>query len=67
MLMKSRSNRYLLRAAIIAAIQVGFIVTKLTGLLPWHWLWVFAPLLLTAAAMGIVLFVAAFIILISGN
>ncbi len=67
MLMKTRNNRYLLRAAVIVAIQAGFIVAKLVGLLTWHWLWVFAPLFFTGVILLIVLIIAAILILFSGN
>jgi len=65
MLIKSFNRHFVVRALIIATIQVGFIVAKLTGLLAWHWLWVFAPFLFTGTMLAIYLCIMAFIILIS--
>ena len=65
MLIKSFGRHFLLRALIIAAIQVGFIVAKLTGLITWHWLWVFAPFLFTGTVLAIYLCFAVFIALIT--
>jgi len=65
MLIKSFGRHFLLRTLIIVAIQVGFIVAKLIGLLTWHWLLVFAPLLFTSFVLGIYLCFVVFIILIT--
>ena len=64
MLIKSRIRHYAPRAGIIIALQVAFIVAKLTGLITWPWPWVFAPLLITGSILAIVLCVVALLILI---
>lgn len=67
MLIKSRTRFYLVRAAAIVTVQLGFVVAKLTGLLTWSWVWVFMPVLITGVILAIALCAAAFLILISGN
>lgn len=57
MIVKRRRERYLIRFALIGAIQVGFIVAKLTGVLAWHWALILSP---TLACIGI--FAAVFIV-----
>ena len=59
MLIKSFGRHFIVHALVIFAVQVAFIVAKLTGLLAWHWLLVFAPFLITGAVLAIVLCVAA--------
>jgi hypothetical protein len=63
MIIKTFGRHFVVRALVIIIIQLGFIWAKLGGLLTWQWLWVFTPLLLTAAVLAIFLCVAAFIIL----
>ena len=67
MLIKSFSRHFMLRALIIFAVQVAFIVAKLTGLLTWHWLWVFAPLLITYIVLLVFLFMAGVIAILSND
>ena len=65
MLIKSFGRHFMVRTLIIFAIQVGFIVAKLTGLITWHWLLVFAPFLFTSFVLAIYLCFAVFIALIT--
>ena len=65
MLLKSFGRHFAVRALIIVAIQVGFIVAKLIGLLTWHWLLIFAPFLFTGVILAIYLCFVGFIILIT--
>ena len=65
MLIKSWKRHYAPRAMLIIGLQGGFIMAKLTGLITWHWLWVFAPLLITA--MVLIIFLCIVIFLISGG
>lgn len=67
MLIKSFGRHFAVRVLIIAAIQVGFIVAKLTVLLTWHWLLVFAPLIITYTVLLIFLFMAGVIAILSND
>lgn len=62
MLIRLFSRSFRTNALLIIGIQVVFIVAKIVGVLTLSWLWVFAPLLFTAAVLAIVLCVAAFLI-----
>lgn len=65
MLIKSRNRFYLVRAAAIVTVQLGFVVAKLTGLLTWPWVWVFVPLIFTGVILAIALCAAALVILMT--
>ena len=65
MLIKSFGRHFAMRALIIFAVQVAFIVAKLTGLLTWHWLLVFAPFIFTGVILAIVLCVATLLMIMS--
>jgi len=65
MLIKGFPRHFMLRALIIATIQAGFIVAKLTGLLAWHWLLIFVPLLLISTILAIFLFIITMITILS--
>lgn len=65
MLIKSFSRHFVVRALVIIIIQLGFIWAKLAGILTWHWLLIFAPLLLTGVVFAIFLFIAMVVMILS--
>ena len=65
MLIKSWKRRYAPRIMLIVALQAGFIIAKLAGILTWHWLLIFAPTLLTATIFVVFLFMATVIMILS--
>jgi len=67
MLLKSWKRRQALRILLVIGLQVAFIVAKLTGILAWPWLWVFAPLLLTGTVLLVFLFTAGVIVILIGD
>ncbi|KKL08701.1 hypothetical protein LCGC14_2573240 [marine sediment metagenome] len=58
MLIKSWRRNYAPHVTLIVVLQAGFVVAKLEGILDWHWLLVFAPVLLTATIFAVFLFTA---------
>ncbi len=65
MLIKSFSRHFVVRALVIIIIQLGFIWAKLTGILTWHWMLIFAPTLLTATILAVFLFITMIIMKLS--
>ena len=65
MLIKSFNRHFVVRVLVIIIIQLGFIWAKLAGLLTWHWMLIFAPLLLTAMIVAVFLFIAMIIMKLS--
>ena len=48
----------------LGALGIAFIVLKLTGVIGWSWWWVLAPLWIPWAVVGVVVLIAATVILI---
>lgn len=67
MIIKTFGRHFVLRILIILTIQLTFVVAKFIGLLTWPWVWVMVPFLITGTVLGIVLCIAAVLILISGD
>lgn len=65
MLIKSRKRSYAPRIMLIVGLQGGFIVAKVEGILNWHWLLVFAPVLFIGTVLVIFLFIAMVIMTLS--
>ncbi len=65
MLIKSWRRNYAPHVILIVVLQAGFVVAKLTSLLTWHWLLIFAPVLLTATIFAVFLFTAMVIMTLS--
>jgi hypothetical protein len=66
-IIKTFGRHFVLRILIILTIQLTFVVAKFIGLLTWPWVWVMVPFLITGTVLGIVLCIAAVLILISGD
>ncbi len=65
MLIKSFSRHFVVRALVIIIIQLGFIWAKLAGLLTWHWMFVFAPLLFTSFVLAVFFFLGMVFLILS--
>lgn len=67
MIIKTFGRHFVARMLIILTLQLAFVVAKFIGLLTWPWIWVMVPFLVTGTVLAIVLCVAAFLILLSGD
>ncbi len=65
MLIKSFSRHFAVRVLVIIIIQLGFIWAKLAGLLAWHWLLIFAPLLFIGFVLAVFFFIGMVFLILS--